>query len=163
MESAKFTNFSKEEFIGYWNGKGKKFAPDTAVFMPAYLAQHFATHLVNRELLRRNSRGTLLIKNGEKFVSPKNPERVPKFMELYNQAFELQDYNGVENVGDDVDVSISSMNSNMEAMKKETQSKDEPQVIMPPDFDEEDEDAFPDVPEDGKKSDDVKKPSDAKK
>ncbi len=27
MKTALFTNFSIEEFIGYWNGKPKKFAP----------------------------------------------------------------------------------------------------------------------------------------
>ena len=52
MSTALFTNFSTEEFIGHWDGKPRKFAPGESLYMPDYLAKHFAKHLTNRELIK---------------------------------------------------------------------------------------------------------------
>lgn len=78
MSNATFHNFSSEPFTGYWNGKPKTFKAGERVYMPAYLAEHFAKHLTNRELQRAGK---------EVYVSPKNPGQVPQFMEVFNKAF----------------------------------------------------------------------------
>lgn len=78
MQNATFHNFSTEAFTGYWNGKPKTFKAGERVYMPAYLAEHFAKHLTNRELIRIGKVA---------YTSPKNPGQVPQFMELFNKAF----------------------------------------------------------------------------
>lgn len=179
MKTALFTNFTSEEFTGYWDGKGKKFAPGKSVWMPDYLAKHFAKHLVNRELLRTDANGNLIYKNGDKFTSPKKPEEVPLFMELFRKAYQEDESEDLGSNRDDIDALISSANKNREkeAVAKSTptgttaapvqenmkpsipdvqenprrnvksdEAKDEkqdptkPQVVVPPDYDEEDED-----------------------
>ena len=119
METALFINFSDEAFTGYWDGKGKTFAPGQSLYLPDYLARHFAKHLVNRELLREDKNGDLLIKNGDKFVSPKKPEDVPVFMEMFNKAYKVQE--ATEDLGsnkDDIDTLIDTANKNRK--KEET-------------------------------------------
>lgn len=78
MTNATFFNFSDEPFTGYWNGKPKTFKAHERMYMPAYLAEHFAKHLTNRELIRTGH---------EVYVSPKDPGRVPQFMDVFNKAF----------------------------------------------------------------------------
>ena len=164
MKTAQFTNFSEEEFTGYWSGKGKKFAPGQSLYMPDYLAEHFAKHLVNRELLRRKADGSLVIKDGEKFVSPKHfdltdPEKMkkvpPKFMELFNKAYAPDELEELGDQRDDVDALINVANKNRAKAKAEAEAKapaptdtapeekqdpTKPQVITPPDFDDDDDD-----------------------
>jgi hypothetical protein len=158
MKIAQFTNFTNDEFIGYWDGKGKKFAPGQSIAMPDYLASHFALHLVNRELLKRNKDGSLLIPNGDKYVSPKKPEDVPVFMDLFNKAFVLDELDELGEKRDDIDVLIDVANknrgndqhpTNVESNDKgktgsnpvpaEKQDPTKPQVIVPPDFEEDDD------------------------
>lgn len=79
MNNATFHNFSSEPFTGYWNGKPKTFKAGERVYMPAYLAEHFAKHLTNRELQKTAK--------GENYTSPKFPRQVPEFMEMFNKAF----------------------------------------------------------------------------
>jgi len=78
MQNATFHNFSSEPFTGYWNGKPKTFKVGEKVYMPAYLAEHFAKHLANRELIRTGK---------ETYTSPKFPRQVPVFMEMFNKAY----------------------------------------------------------------------------
>lgn len=78
MANATFHNFSDEPFTGYWNGKPKTFKAGERVYMPGYLAEHFAKHLTNRELIKQGK---------ETYTSPKFPIQVPLFMELFNKAF----------------------------------------------------------------------------
>lgn len=78
MTNATFYNFSAEAFTGYWNGKSKTFKAGEKVYMPAYLAEHFAKHLTNRELIRTGK---------ETYTSPKDPAKTPQFMEVFNKAF----------------------------------------------------------------------------
>lgn len=78
MQNATFHNFSIEAFTGYWNGKPKTFQPGEKVYMPAYLAEHFAKHLANRELIRAGK---------DTYTSPKFPRQVPVFMEVFNKAY----------------------------------------------------------------------------
>lgn len=145
MRTALFTNFTDEEFIGYWDGKGKKFPPGAQVWMPEYLARHFAKHLTNRELLRTDKRGNLIYKGGEKMTSPKHPEQEKVFMELFNKAFKLDPTEeALASGGDDVDALINSANKNRQEggtqpAKGQKQDPTQPQVILPPDGDEDDD------------------------
>ncbi len=164
MQSALFTNFTKEEFTGYWNGKGKTFEPGQSMWMPDYLAKHFAKHLTNRELVRTDKRGRAVYKGGENMTSPKKPEDVPIFMKLFNKAYTPDDEEDIGSKDDDVDALISSANKNRagESPKKtvppkppaspektntkaevkdkkvDKQDPTQPQIITPPDFDKED-------------------------
>ena len=54
------------------------FAPKEKKFMPAYLAQHFAKHLTNRELQRMGL---------DSECSPKAPEDAPMFNKLFRTAY----------------------------------------------------------------------------
>lgn len=91
MTNATFQNWTEEAFKGYWDGKGKTFEPGYRQLVPAYLAEHFARHLTNRELLRQGK---------ETSVSPKFPGQVPEFMELFNKAYIAEDAVAEE---DDID------------------------------------------------------------
>lgn len=152
MKTAMFCNFTSEEFVGWWDGKSKKFAPGQQVYMPDYLAQHFAKHLTNRELLRSTPDGTLIHKDGDKMTSPKFPEQVPMFMDLFNKAYipeETETELGTEK--DDIDALIGSANKNRaaekDAKKDIAQDPTQPQVILPPEGDEDDEDSFEGKPQ----------------
>ena len=140
MKTALFTNFSEEEFTGHWDGKGKTFTPGQTMYMPDYLAGHFAKHLVNRELLRKKADGTPVYANGEKFVSPKKPEDVPQYMDLFNKAFTPDDEEALGDKKDDIDTLIKVANKNREKKPTvaEKQDPNGPQIILPPEDDEDD-------------------------
>lgn len=174
MKTALFTNFTDREFTGYWDGKAKRFAPGQSLYMPDYLAKHFAKHLVNRELLRTDGNGNLIYKDGERMTSPKKPEEVPIFMELFNQAYkpDEDDEFGAEKTDIDTLINVANKNrqeraGNMPAKSapakmeipdvqknerasltssneisggNEKQDPSKPQIIVPPDFNEEDDD-----------------------
>lgn len=78
MKTAIFKNHSDEPFTGGYDGRTKTFAPGQEVYMPAYLAAHLAKHLANRELIKL---GKITA------TSPKKPEEVPDFMEMFNRGF----------------------------------------------------------------------------
>lgn len=86
MKVALFINFSNEAFVGMWNSKPEKFAPNgekgDRKHMEDWKAKHYAKHLVNRELLKKGL---------ENETSPKFPEQHPHFMELFNQAVIIDD------------------------------------------------------------------------
>jgi hypothetical protein len=96
MTNATFHNFLAEPFTGYWNGKPKTFKPGERLYMPAYLAEHFAKHLTNQELIRTGK---------EVYVSPKNPGQVPQFMEVFKKAY-IPDT--AANGGTEIDEAIAS-------------------------------------------------------
>lgn len=142
MKTALFTNFTDEEFIGYWDGKAKKFPAGSQVWMPEYLARHFAKHLTNQELLRTDKKGNLIYKGGEKMTSPKHPEQEVLFTELFNKAFKLDETEeSLANKDDDVDALINSANKNRQERGATGQKIDstQPQVILPPNDDEDDD------------------------
>lgn len=126
MKTSLFVNFTDQEFIGYWDGKGRKYPSGASEYMPDYLAKHFAKHLVNRELLRTKSDGTLVYKDGDKMTSPKFPEQVPMFMELFNKACISDDANDTGSIDDSLDAVIKAANKNREKESKE-QSEHKPE------------------------------------
>lgn len=102
MKTAFFFNFSDEDFIGEWNGKKRKFAAGSKRLMEAWMAEHFATHLANREL----------IKQGEfTSTSPKKPDQVPKFKVLFDKAC-IIDEDSEEEDEDDLNMDILNHPSN---------------------------------------------------
>lgn len=75
----KFINFSKEDFTYTYNNRPYTFAAGDFRFMETNIANHFAKHLINRELLKEGR---------ESDTSPKNPEENFYFMQLYKKAIE---------------------------------------------------------------------------
>ncbi len=142
MRTALFTNFTNEEFTGYWDGKGKSFKPGQSLYMPDYLARHFAKHLTNRELLRTNPNGSLVYRDGEKMTSPKKPEDSPLFMELFNKAYapDTDEEESVPEKKDDIDTLIKVANKNKQ--KSAENDPTQPQTVLPPDFNDEEDENF---------------------
>ena len=104
MKTALFTNFSNKTFTGYWDGKPRKFEPGESLYMPDYLAEHFAKHLTNRELLAIGQ---------ENSMSPKKPEDHPHFMKFFNQAYTPdKEQTTEEPKKDTLDVQIEVANRN---------------------------------------------------
>lgn len=137
MKTALFTNFSTEDFTGFWNGKGRKFNPGQSLYLPDYLARHFAKHLVNRELLKLGK---------ERDTSPKVKMRADGseyidnevFNEMFNKAYTPDDTDALAPNGekkDSIDVAIETANKNRSI--PEVPAEDV-QVIPPVDGDDED-------------------------
>lgn len=137
MSTALFTNFTNEPFTGYWNGKGKTIKAGESLYMAEFLASHFAKHLVNKELLKTNRAGNLVNKNGDKMTSPKFPEQVPMFMDLYNKAFtkdedeEQEIVEEKENIDDFISAENKNRNNNKQPETKGPSGP--PQIISSPD------------------------------
>lgn len=150
MTNATFHNFTEEPFTGYWDGKPKTFKPGDRVYMPAYLAEHFAKHLANRELIKAGK---------EVYTSPKNPSQAPQFMEVFRKAF-IADVEAKEkNTIDDeiAKAQVPSMDIRVEEPKRFDNGPaaamaaedamvagpgSEPQVISSPDGEADDESGF---------------------
>jgi len=88
-----FFNFTDKPFTGFWNGKAYTFKSGVKKYYPQLIARHFAKHLTNQIL---NETGN------ERSTSPKKPEEVPVFMEIFNKAFL------VEEIPDDDNLDIES-------------------------------------------------------
>ncbi len=132
MKIALFHNFTEETFVCSWDGKKHTFKPGQKKYMQEYLARHFAKHLTNQ----------VLIENGkENYTSPKKPEEVPQFMEIFNKAFFMEKQEDEDETTNEVDV----INKNKEAEKapptvvdnKPPQTIGSPDSDKNPDFDEE--------------------------
>jgi len=156
MTNAFFTNFTDEDFVGYWDGKGKKFKAGTQVYMPSQLAKHFARHLVNRELLKTDKNGNLIHPEGEKYTSPKRPEDIPLYMELFEKAYqqdEDEENEGFNTDTNNIEEMISSASQTKEVVdkqeKKKNQDPEEEVDLTPQDDDGDDtEEVFEGQPED---------------
>ena len=83
MKIVKFVNATDTDFTGMWNGQKKLVKPGQSLYMADYLAFHFAKHLTNRELTKAGLHN---------FTSPKKPEEVPQFMELFNKFIVLDEH-----------------------------------------------------------------------
>ena len=96
MTNAFFHNATNETFTGYWNGKPKTFKPGEKLLMPAWLAEHFAKHLANRELIKVGK---------DTYTSPKNPGQMPEFMNVFKKFYIPE---GKAGTGSEIDEIISS-------------------------------------------------------
>ena len=77
--------------------------------MPDWMAKHFAKHLTNQVLLSKKTDGSLVYPDGEKMTSPKFPEQVPMYMELFNKAY-TPDVTQEGEVKSDLDVELEILN-----------------------------------------------------
>ncbi len=138
-KTALFTNFSTEIFTGFWNGKGRNFNPGQSLYLPDYLARHFAKHLVNRELLKLGK---------ERDTSPKVKMRADGteyidnevFNEMFSKAYTPDDSDALAPNGerkDSIDVAIETANKNRTIPEE---APADVQVI--PSVDNDDEDGF---------------------
>ena len=50
----RFTNFSDEDFSWKWNGVNYNFPAGETIMLQEYLVEHFAKHLIDRELHKAN-------------------------------------------------------------------------------------------------------------
>ena len=126
---AKFVNFSDKIFTGYWNGKGKTYKPGQSEYMQAWKAEHFATGLANQILVERNREGELVIPGGDTFTSPKNPDQVPVFKGLFDQAFIPQkDEDTDETSLDDEEIAENMNRQKPDTLKQAEISSDLPIV-----------------------------------
>ena len=134
MKTALFFNFTSTPFTGYWDGKPKTFKAGEKVYMPEYLAKHFAKHLTNRVLLEQGK---------ENATSPKFPEQVPQFMEIFNQACILEEETKEQN---EAELEIDIANRSHEQVKTVVDNKPA-QIIEVPDEDEEEFEGLKKEPE----------------
>ena len=82
-----FKNFTTEDLVdACWDGRCRKVRAGQQIEVPFYMAEAFARKLVNRELLRTKADGTLVYPGGEAATSPKFPEQVPMFINMFKQA-----------------------------------------------------------------------------
>lgn len=127
---ALFFNFTDKPFTGYWNGKAKTFAPGAKQYMEEWRAKHYAKHLTNKVLLEQGK---------ENSTSPKFPEQVPDFMEIFNKACIVEE-NQPEGQ-DESDLIEKQHEATMNIPKKGKRvptivDNKEPQIIKSPDDDE---------------------------
>lgn len=54
MKAVQFKNFTNEDFTWKWDGIAYTFAAGQTIFLEDFKAEHFAKHLVDRELNRLN-------------------------------------------------------------------------------------------------------------
>lgn len=128
MKTALFFNFTSNPFTGYWDGKPKTFKPGEKVYMPEYLAKHYAKHLTNKVLLEQGK---------ETATSPKFPEQVPQFMEIFNQACILEDESEEQD-----EAQLATDIANRSHTKVKTVVDNKPVQIVPVPGDDEGEEEF---------------------
>lgn len=125
MKTALFFNFTDKPFTGYWDGKPKTFKPGTKVYMPQYLAEHYAKHLTNKVLLEQGK---------ETSTSPKFPKQVPEFMNVFKKACILDEESEEKT---EAEVAIDVANRGKESSPKTPST--EPQIVDVPGGDDDDE------------------------
>lgn len=82
MQYATFINFTDKPFTAYWNGRPYTFKPgQKREHLNSAIAENFAKHLANQVLTEAGK---------EQYCSPKKPNEVPQFMEVFRKAFFLE-------------------------------------------------------------------------
>lgn len=132
---ALFFNFTDKPFIGYWDGKAKTFKPGAKQYMEEWRARHYAKHLTNKVLLEQGK---------ENSTSPKFPEQVPDFMNIFNKACIIEKNQDEDQDSGDLIDKQHEATMNVPAPKSKGKvptvvDNKEPQIIKSPD-DDEDED-----------------------
>lgn len=98
-----FHNFTDKPFTGYWNGRAYTFKPGTKKYYDRLIARHFAKHLTNQVLIEQGK---------ERATSPKKPDEVPEFMNIFHKAFLVEEVSPEDDldIGPGVDPDEPSMN-----------------------------------------------------
>lgn len=139
---ALFFNFTNKPFTGYWDGKPRTFKPGQKQYMEEWRARHYAKHLTNQVLLEKGL---------ENATSPKFPEQVPAFMEIFNKACIIEEDQPEEQDESDLINKQHEATMNIPATKTDTKKAGkgakvptlvddkEPQIITGPDADEDED------------------------
>jgi hypothetical protein len=98
-----FFNFTDKPFTGYWNGRAYTFNSGVKKEYIQGIAEHFAKHLANQVLTETGR---------ETYTSPKKPQDVPVFMEVFNKALLTQEIpdEGNLDIKDGIEINQPSMN-----------------------------------------------------
>lgn len=125
MKQALFFNFTDKPFTGYWDGRARTFKAGEKMYMEEWRARHYAKHLTNKVLLEQGK---------ENSTSPKFPEQVPDFINIFNKACIVeQDQDVNQDESDLIDRQHES--ANQEKVPTIVDDK-EPQIIKGPEDDE---------------------------
>jgi len=135
-KEALFFNFTDRPFIGYWNGKGRIFKPGAKMYMEEWRAKHYAKHLTNQVLIEIGK---------ENATSPKFPNQVPEFMEIFNKAFIMEEEQENQDAADIINKQHQAKKAEVEPTLVDNK---EPQVIEVP---EDDEEEYEEIVEEKKK------------
>lgn len=82
MEARKFKNFTNEDFSWKWDGVVYTFKAGQEIYLPGDQAEHFANHLVDREINKLNVEKQLHRMPGE--LSTRTPAtRAPLFTQCF--------------------------------------------------------------------------------
>jgi len=103
-----FHNFTEAPFTGYWNGKPYTFKSGAKQAYPHLIARHFAKHLTNQVLTDSKK---------EEYTSPKKPDQVPVFMDIFHKAFIVEEI---------------AVEDNLEIREGDEYSNDEPSMNVKP-------------------------------
>lgn len=128
MKQALFFNFTNKPFTGYWDGKAKTFKPGEKQYMEEWRARHYAKHLTNQVLLDEGK---------ENSTSPKFPDQVPDFINLFNQACIVEEDQAESQ--DESDLINKQHEATLNIPKEKVPTvvdNKEPQIINSPDSDD---------------------------
>jgi hypothetical protein len=81
METKLFVNWTKEDFIGYWDSIPYRIKSGMQIYLEDWKANHFAKHLVDLELH----------KQGKQVNDPKREELVAKCFGIVEEVEEFSD------------------------------------------------------------------------
>ena len=65
-EIKNFKNFSNEDYIGMWDGVERLIKAGDSINLPGFLADHYAKHLVDREMMKADQTNSLNIEEARK-------------------------------------------------------------------------------------------------
>ena len=105
-----FHNFTDKDFTGYWNGKPYTFKPGVKRYYQKGIAEHFAKHLTNQILTESDK---------ERYTSPKQPEQVPVFMEVFNKALLIEEVPDEDNLDIDGGEVVNEPSMDIKVVKRE--------------------------------------------
>ena len=71
-----FTNWTDRDFEHTWNKRLYRFKANKSYYLPFYLAEHFAKHLVDRELNNRSAAEVAKIRAADPRIDSKEIQRV---------------------------------------------------------------------------------------
>lgn len=138
MRTALFHNITDKPFVGYWNGRKKTFKPGQQLFMELPLAEHYAKHLTNQILIEAGNYTD---------TSPKKPEQVPKFYDIFVKCcIPQEDENDEDEEQDEDEAKTEILNRRKGAVRNSkvpsNVEKEKPQIVGPDVEDVDDDEDF---------------------
>jgi len=96
MESVLFVNWTDEDFTGMWGKEDYRIARGQKIYFPRYLADHFAKHLVDREMNKaklatdHHTRPEFMAKCFSDIISSEGNSSLKTDVENFNRNTELK-------------------------------------------------------------------------